>query len=227
MENGFREWGSDLLPGGSLMIKRLVFFVLIGFVVSAGEVRAQESAPAPNFKEGDTWRINITRTGQIASSTDQNDGVYELVFAQGKVKVFEVAGEQKKELEIEPDGTAETLLGAVGKSERRPDLKFPLSIGKKWDYQFAFRPAGSRQEQRRAVEVSVVGQEQVTVPGGSFKTYKLIRSEQWSVGQRGVNTSTSTFYYSPETKSIVKRVSESSNNPGVTTNELLKYTPGS
>jgi len=194
---------------------------------SAIVVTGQESVPAPVFKEGDTWRINISRTGKIASLTEQNEGTYEMVYTQGNVKVFQVDGGQKKELEITPDSPAEGLLGFVGKGERRQDLKFPLTFGKKWDYEYVFRPTGGRRDQRRAAEVTVVGQEQITVPAGSFKIFKLVRSEQWSAGQRGVNTSTSTFYYSPETKSIVKRTNETSNSPGITTQELMKFTLGS
>jgi len=187
---------------------------------------AQEQAPAPTFKEGDTWQINISRKDQGASSSAQNEGEYELVFTQGKVKVFEINGDQKSEVNVQPESPAEGLLGVVGKNERRPDLKFPLSIGQKWEYQVVVRPAGSRQDQRRSAEVSVVGHEQVTTPAGSFKAFKLIRSESWSVGRTGSNSSTSTFYYSPETRSIVKRVTENANSPAVIVNELIKFTPG-
>jgi hypothetical protein len=173
------------------------------------------------------WQINISRKDQVASSTAQNEGAYELVYTQGKVKVFEVNGSQKTEIEVQPDSPAEGLLGAIGKNPKRPDLKFPLSIGQKWEYQLVVRPAGSRQDQRRSAEVTVMGQEQVTTPAGSFKAFKLIRSESWSVGRAGgTNSSTSTFYYSPETRSIVKRVTENANNPGATVNELIKFTPG-
>jgi hypothetical protein len=47
-------------------------------------VFAQEQAPAPAFKEGDTWQINISRKDQGASSSSQTEGAYELVFTQGK-----------------------------------------------------------------------------------------------------------------------------------------------
>jgi hypothetical protein len=88
-------------------------------------------------------------------------------------------------------------------------------------------PVGARNDQRRAAEVVVVGIEDVTTPAGSFKAFKLVRSESWSVGRGGgSNSSTSTFYYSPETRSIVKRVTENSNNPGVAINELIKFIPG-
>lgn len=188
-------------------------------------MRAQDSAPAPTFKEGDTWRINIARTGQVASSTDRNEGVYELVFTQGKANVFEVNGNQKKEIDVQPDSPAEGLLGVIGKNERRPDLKFPLSVGKKWDYEIVVRPAGARLDQKRSAEVSVVGVEDVSTPAGSFKAFKLVRSESWA-GGRNTNTSTSTFYYSPDARSIVKRVTQNANSDAMTTNDLIKFTPG-
>ena len=31
---------------------------------------AQEQAPVPSFKDGDTWQINITRKGQFVSSSE-------------------------------------------------------------------------------------------------------------------------------------------------------------
>ncbi len=190
-------------------------------------VFAQEQAPAPTFKEGDAWQFNISRKDQGASSSSQTEGTYELVFTQGKIKVFEFNGDQKSEVNVQPDSPAEGLLGVIGKNEKRPDLKFPLSVGQKWEYQVVVRPAGSRQDQRRSAEVRVVGQEQVTTPAGSFKAFKLVRSESWSVGRGGgSNSSTSTFYYSPETRSIVKRVTENANSPAVIVNELIKFTPG-
>ena len=69
--------------------------------------------------------------------------------------------------------------------------------------------------------------EQVTTPAGSFKGYKLIRSERWSVGSRlGEGSSTTTYFYSPETRSIVKRSGLNDNNPGTIETELIKFTQG-
>jgi hypothetical protein len=213
------------------MSKRILF---VGFAValswSTAVVRAQEQAPAPSFKEGDTWQFNISRKGQIASSTDQNDGMYELSVTQGTVKLYEVNGSQKNELPIQPDGPTQALLRLVGKSDQRTDLKFPLSVGQKWNYQYETRPAGLPRNQRRSVEVNVAGMEQVTTPAGSFKAYKLIRSESWSTtgrgGGAGGGSSTTTYFYTPETRSIVKLSLASDNNPGTVETELIKFTPG-
>ena len=72
--------------------------------------------------------------------------------------------------------------------------------------------------------------EQVTTPAGSFKAYKLIKSESWSATGRGGGTgdgsSTTTYFYSPETRSIVEISIVSENNPGTVETELIKFTPG-
>jgi len=206
----------------------------VGFAVSlfwsSAGILAQEQAAAPAHKEGDTWQFNISRKGQIGSSTDQNEGMYELSVAQGAVKLYDVNGGQKNELSIQPDGATQALLRLVGKSNQRPDLKFPLSVGQKWTYQYETRPAGLPRDQRRSVEVNVAGMEQVTTPAGSFKAYKLIKSESWSTTGRGGGTgggsSTTTYFYSPETRSIVKLSIVSENNPGTVETELIKFTPG-
>jgi hypothetical protein len=55
-------------------------------------------------------------------------------------------------------------------------------VGQKWNYEAMVRPVEARRDQRRSAGVAVVGQEQVTTPAGSFKAYKLVRSESWSAG---------------------------------------------
>jgi hypothetical protein len=189
---------------------------------------AQEQAPAPSFKEGDTWQVNITRKGQFVSSSEQLTGIYELAFSQGKVKLYEVSGNQKTELEMKPDGPTEGLLTVVGQSEQRPQLKFPLSVGQKWTYEYKTRPPGFKQDQNRSVEVSVTGMEQVTTPAGSFKAYKLVRTESWlrQGKQTGWTSNTVTYFYSPETRSIVKRSSANETSSATVELELIKFTPG-
>jgi hypothetical protein len=208
------------------MSKRIFFFVFaVALFWSTAVVFAQEQAPVPSFKEGDTWQINISRKGQVGSSTDQNEGLYEIVYTQGKVGVFKIEGGQKSEVDTAPDSPGEGLLGVIGKNARRPDLKFPLSVGQKWSYEYQTR--GGRRGQRRSAEVNVVGMEQVTIPAGTFKAYKLVRSESWSTGPAGTRGgNTTTYFYGPETRSIVKRSTENENNSGTVETELIKFTPG-
>ena len=153
--------------------------------------------------------------------------MYELSVTQGAVKIYEVNGSQKNEIPIQPEGPSQGLLRLVGKSDQRPDLKFPLSVGQKWTYELVNRAAGSKSDQRRSAEVNVGAMEQVTTPAGSFKAYKLIRSESWSSGRLGTRgSSTTTYFYSLETRSIIKSSSLNDNNPGTVETELIKFTPG-
>jgi hypothetical protein len=215
--------GGNNREGEYAMIKQFFSFVLAisFFSISAG-VGAQDQVPAPSFKEGDTWQFNVTRKKGIASSTELTEGLYELVFSQGKIKLYQVSGSQKNEIEIRPDGSMQGLLSMVGKSEERQDLKFPFSIGQKWTYEYENTPAGARRPQRRSVEVTVVGLEQVSTPAGSFKAYKLVASGSW--GKSGGATITS--FFSPETKSVVKRSNVSNSSSASVETELIKFTAG-
>lgn len=187
---------------------------------------AHEGIPALVHKEGDTWQFNISRKGQIKSSTGYDEGIYELSIMQGVVKVYDINGGQKKEKTVRRDGAGQGLLRLVGKSDQGLDLKFPLSVGQNWTYEIITRSPGSNYSKRRYTEINVVGIEQVTTPAGSFKAFKLVRSESWVLANwRDVRGSvTTTYFYSPVTRSIVK--SSSVENPGTVEIELIKFTPG-
>jgi hypothetical protein len=212
------------------MAKPILLVVFATAIFWSTALLAQEQAPAPSFKEGDTWQFNISRKEQFATSTEQNEGLYELSIRQGAVRIYQIEGSQKNEMTVQPDGPMQALLRLIGKSDQRPDLKFPLSVGQKWTYGYQTRFPNTRQDQRRSAEVNVTGIDQVTVPAGSFKTYKLIKSESWSIGGTRAagttNSTTSTYFYSPETRSIVKASTMVEKNPGTIETELIKFTPG-
>lgn len=81
-------------------------------------------------------------------------------------------------------------------------------------------------DQKRSVEVTVAGIEQVTMPAGSFKAYKLVKAEQWQGRKGKSNSTTTTYFYSPDTRSIVKTTSASDEGTGTSDKELVKFTPG-
>jgi hypothetical protein len=144
-----------------------------------------------------------------------------MVFLQGKFKSYQVTGDQKTEFE-----TPEGLLGLVGQREERPHLKFPLSVGQKWTYEYRVRPPNTKQDQKRSVEVSVVGMEQVTTPAGSFNAYKLLRIESWLTRGGAWTGTKTTYFYSPETRSTVKRLTAADAISATAETVLIKFTPG-
>jgi len=197
-------------------------------VTTATITFAQDQAPAPSFKDGDSWHFALSQKDTPVSTTERLTGTYELVYSEGKVKVYEVNGDQKTEVDIKPGGPGDGLAALIGKQEQRPTLKFPLSVGQKWKYEYVTRPAGSNADQQRYVEATVTGIEQVTTPAGSFKAYKLVREETWQrTGGRIVNwvTGTVTYYYSPETRSIVKSTTANNVTSATAQTEMIKFMP--
>ena len=108
------------------------FFVgVLVFLIVAANVFAQEHAAAPVFQEDDFWHFKSTEQsfGGISRSSPI-DGVYELFYSQGKVRIFKLAGGQKEPVERAAIGPLLALLG----QGIHPDLKFPLFVGAKWSY---------------------------------------------------------------------------------------------
>jgi hypothetical protein len=77
---------------------------------SHATLSAQEQAPAPVHKDGDTWQFNTSRKGQIGTSTELNEGMYEVSVTQGVLKLYEVKGGKKNEKPIDPDGPTQTFV---------------------------------------------------------------------------------------------------------------------
>jgi hypothetical protein len=175
--------------------------LMFSFVLLLSSVCAfsQDEAPTPAFNDGDYWEFRIA-TKNVASSTKYlEDGVYELAYSQEKVKIFTIRGGQKTEFDENEEG----LLGLLGMSRNRANLKFPLSVGQKWNYDYKYQPGGST-PQNRSVEVNVVAIEQINTPAGIFRAFRLSSEENWlRKGSRSSGFSKSIYFYSPQTKSIV------------------------
>jgi hypothetical protein len=162
----------------------------------------------------------------VRSSTLSTHGMYELKFTKGNLKLFDVNGDQRDEMTITSDGPAQGLLALVGKSEQRPILRFPFSVGQKWTYQYKITSPGERRPHNRSVEVNVAGIETVSTPAGIFKAYKLQTRESWLSGRSNVGGTESTYFYSPDTGSMIKRSTQNIRNPATVETELIKFTPG-
>jgi hypothetical protein len=76
------------------------------------------------------------------------------------------------------------------------------------------------------VEVNVLGMEDVTTPAGTFKTFKLV-SVEGSYRRREYVQTTSTYFYSPDAKCIVKSFSTNDRDDATLLMELIKFTPRS
>jgi hypothetical protein len=202
------------------MIKRVVFCVLaVGIYWSSTSAFAQDQAPAPAHKEGQTWQFKVTETFLGISNSNAFDGIYELTVAGENITVAKVTDGQREPI------TARTgILGElVGKSQDDdPDFKFPLSAGQKWTYQYKHKATGAKKAIQRSVEVNVTGPEEVTTAAGTFKVLKVKKEDGTGRG----NTWVTTHYWSSTTNSVVKSSYDTTDGGGQGVKrevELIKF----
>jgi hypothetical protein len=105
---------------------------------------------------------------------------------------------------VEPDG--KTITSAL---PTHPDvgekwLPFPLTVGKKWEYQ----RSGPSAERGRITsynnQFTVLAYEELTVPAGTFKTFK-IKHEQENFRSGSRRWGARYFWYAPEVGYYIKR----------------------
>jgi len=202
-------------------MRKLAFstaFVAI-FFLAAVNAFSQE-APAPVFQEGDFWQFKAVEK-QVGSLSTSNpfDGMYEVVYSQGNFKTFQMTNNGRQPANRIARGP---LLALVGQNPMVKDLKFPFSVGQKWEYKFEFTMIGAHKPFLQTVEMSVIGVEQVATPAGNFSTFKL---EKQQTSMHGLHPWVGTYYYSPDTKSVVKYFFDSSTNGAGTIREgeLMKF----
>src|SRR5262249_56449084 len=106
-----------------------------------------------------------------------------------------------------------------------PNLDFPLTVGKKWSRDYKTAYVGGTKQIERKVSYEVKGIEQITTAAGTFRAFKLESDDR--AGQRDYWVTT--YWYSPETKSIVKSIFDSSageQTVGLQRQiELIKFAP--
>ena len=166
-----------------------------------------DSASLPVYKTGDTWRIAYESHGRNVDSSDVlSNGTYELVYGEnGEILVYAVDG-GKRELYASLDELRQALFvvlpNPIDAKEKVPNFKFPLVVGKTWKGRYYYRRGWVN------AKVKVAAVENVTVPAGTILTFKIEREDEPSQLSKK-----SVYYYSPQTKTVVKFSNEYSSGP--------------
>jgi hypothetical protein len=173
----------------------LVFLVAGALLIPAFKVFGQE-AQAPIYKEEECW---------VFSSVSKNfQGYVSGVLAMpvnGDHKICFMEGEF-----VEVDGGAKTQIstGSVWNNilylRENLHLKFPLIVGQKRSEDFEARIRGTNRRERRTSENSVLSIEDITSSAGAYQTFK-IETNHWCGGK---SCGRYIYFYSPQTKSVVK-----------------------
>ena len=160
---------------------------------------SQEKYEAPTWNVGDTWTFGyaITREWQVTV-----EGVEEnLYILEDRYGVDKLCFD-KRTLElkyfINPEGkkvTSETVwfYGIY--------CDFPVYVGKKWS-----KMVSGKDDRGRSMdylhEFKVLSLEEVTVPAGTFKAFKIEFSKR--IATRATDVYRNYVWYSPEVKTIIK-----------------------
>ena len=185
------------------------------FLVAPLKVFAQEQAPAPVYQDGDFWRFRAARK------------VYEASIKDGKLQIYEPKPDQK--VDADPDTAAQLKTMLAVEQEEKQFLQFPLSVGKSWSSSYQAEQRGTGRLINVPGHSSATGIEEITTPAGTFRAFKIERVETeppTSLGGRRPHIGarrTYTYYYSPQTRSIVKYNCEESFCGKINEIELIKY----
>ena len=173
----------------------LLFFIGLSLLASSAPAFAQTPrAERPTYAIGDKW----IRPG----------GVFELIRIENDIYIF--SNEGRWEHHLTKDLGLVKSVGPQGLLEFHPSLplEWPLEVGKKGSRQIEWQTLQSGFN-RIYVNWEVESYEDVQVPGGSFKAFKIHYSFQ--VGPPGASGARQWrelfFWYSPEVKQIIKSAS--------------------
>ncbi|MBI2987577.1 MAG: hypothetical protein HYY45_12500 [Deltaproteobacteria bacterium] len=184
----------------------------------ADDVKEGRVAPV-YYKEGDFWHFRAVESSFTTTPTPSVHGDYEVVFSGGRLQVFKLTGNQRQGVLGGEAGSIRRLLGRT-----RDDfelLRFPLFVGQGWSNSYL-----TVQGALRNVENHVATVEKVTTPAGTFQAFKIERRDE--AAEKG-NPAVLTYFFSPETGSLVKYTfqSLSPRGPGGKREiELIKFGSG-
>jgi hypothetical protein len=197
---------------------RIAIAICVGMGVAllAHPALAQR-AERPVVEVGDRWQF--VRYYSVASTTPN------VTWEISSVTATEISGTENGEpLLMTPD--LNVLESPASKQSNPNGLRFPLEVGKRWRFatDWLFKPKESRGS--LLVDVEVVTHERVAVPAGEFEAFKLVSKGELSgtspINSQYVGVITTTYWYAPAARAIVKSVTH---NPylGLSTVEMVAY----
>lgn len=169
--------------------------MIIGFLISMSGIAATETpvAEKPVYSEGDYWvLLNKNKFKEIRHSflREEEDCIVCGLNGSDKTTSYHFKAKLKRSPVGYPD----------------PIIDFPLTVGKKWNYQFQRKDQkGPRMNTIRA-DYKIESYEPVTVPAGTFHAFKISAVAEATGRGKITMPQKDQYWYSPEVKYIIKRI---------------------
>ena len=174
---------------------------------------------APVYEEGDWWVFQVKSAATWKPILIPN-GEYKVTYKDGK---FE--SDDPKFLQRNLDSP---FVSVDLNDPQTKDFEFPLTPGKKWSFRFPALGIFSGQSRWRLVDAEIVRRapQPLETRAGRFKVIEIRRTDQgFRLAQLNL-----TYFYSPETKSVVRLTAELFGDQGRPVGhyemELIKYGRG-
>lgn len=206
-------------------------------ILSASWCFAQ-TAERPAWEIKDRWEYKLTRKNDGNKVSEYSHEIKKI--EDGKITIIR----QNKNAEGVFAGRGELIFSSdmnymsasANEAVTTPDsrmLQWPLEVGKKYAAESEWINTSTSQKGLNEYKATVESYEDITVPAGTFKAYKVVLKGFWNRRDtqfNGSGRSTQTLWYAPDVKRWVKWVSEDRSQNGQIFNdditELMKYTPG-
>lgn len=196
------------------MSKVAALVIILGLVTIAagGPVSAQSpAAQRPTVRVGDTWTYSLRH--KLSSAPDSQYVVSVTAaeptqtIAKWQNPVLHESGTLVFDADANLiDNTRDPAMVTYHATPAFPGYQWPLSVGETWQRAFEYVVSGGRQY-RATLTSQVTGPERVTVPAGTFDTYKITRKLDYQ-GFNGTNSwagsESIVSWYAPQVKSFVR-----------------------
>lgn len=193
-------------------MKKFLFFIILILLISLvncatepkithPEYISQEKCNAPVWNVGDSWRYRYSDKSEWQYTVERIERDFYIV--EDKYGVY------KPCIDKRTLGTV-TYINPEGKKMALPPniyyFDFPLYVGKKWRKMVSGIPQRGSTEINYLNEFQVTSFEDITVPAGTFKAFK-IELKQTNYGGTFASGKVY-FWYSPEVKFVTKLIYE-------------------
>lgn len=173
---------------------------MLAALLCTGLAQAQ-TVERPNIQVGDRWKYETTDslTNLVSSQMER------IITAvnESQIEGTENGSPARYTPDMNPMETPEFRFDPAAAG-----LRFPFREGDKWRYEGRVTNKATGMTSDNKYEVKVVSQEKISVPGGTFNTYKLVL-DGYSTSNPGITSGrttafTRTLWYAPALKAFIR-----------------------
>jgi len=177
----------------------VLFLCILLLIIPGISVSGDTVAERPTYSAGDYWIVK-NHNGKETKIEFLREEEDKYIFRKMKYG----SGKKGKELITDFNLTDVERIKSSYRHFPGPIIKFPLTIGKKWSYEYDRKRSVGPLVQRLLAKFEVEAFEPITVPAGTFQAFKITAKLEAKKRRKITMPDWYYFWYAPEVKYIVK-----------------------